>query len=102
MSRLNCKKKGNVVQKQRRRNAWVKLNITEYLTTCIILLSYEYVHSQLQAKGGTCRNNFQSNNFQHQDSRLASYHAQKLLLGKHILYNLFFFSFGKHKCGFLL
>lgn len=40
MSRLNCKKKGNSVQKQSRKNAWVKLSITEYLTTCTILLSY--------------------------------------------------------------
>lgn len=40
MSRLNCKKQGNSVQKHRRKNAWVKANITEYLATCIILLSY--------------------------------------------------------------
>lgn len=100
MSRLNCKKKGNSVQKQRRKNAWVKLNITEYLTTCIILLSYYYVHSHLRAKGGTSSNNLQNNNFQHQGSRLASHHAQKLLLRKHVLYG--FFAFREHKCGFLL
>ena len=98
MSGLNCKKKGNSVQKQSRKNAWVKLSITEYLTTCTILL----ISTRALIRGPkeelaviSCRTTafgIRAGDWHHTMPRNYS--------SENTFYRLF--SFSEYKCGFLL